>query len=109
MKRIEQIDDIAAVVVNRRRWRIGGAAVESTKLRCEHTPALIGQCELRLPHPCIDGKGVKENERAARALGRPRHTFEITKPSGRRHALVLPAPAFVPYAHPDVLPQFTHL
>ena len=80
VQRVEQIDDVAGVVVDRRRRRIAGAAVEAAQLRRDHAPAGVGERELRLPHARVERKGVEQHERAARARSRgSRHRFEITR------------------------------
>ena len=72
MERVEQIDDIARVVVQGRCGRIAGTAVDAAKMWGDHTPAAAGQRELSLPHPRVEGKRVKKHDDAARPFGRRR-------------------------------------
>ena len=88
MQRIEQIDDIARVLVDSGGRRIGLALIESAQVRREHAPVVRGKRELRLPHSGVQGKGMQENERPARpiALGR---SFEIPELSDGRHRQIV--------------------
>ena len=82
MERIQQVDDVAGVVVDRRErhpslllpWRI-----EAPKLRRHDMPAALRERELTFPHPGVDGKCVEQNEDAALPSLRTRHRFEIVE------------------------------
>src|SRR6476660_8718477 len=87
MERVEQIDDVAGVVVDGGGGQIGGTAVESPKLWHQHAPAKLGQRELRLPHPGIQRKRVEEDEHPAGSGPRWRKGFEIALPSDGWHEL----------------------
>ena len=72
----------------RRRWRADRrAAVKSPKLWRQHAPAMLGQRELRLPHPGIQRKRVEQDERPAGSGPRRRKGFEIAEPSDSWHEL----------------------
>ena len=89
VQRVEQIDDVAGVVVDRDRRRIAGAAVEAAELRRDHAPAAVGQRQLPFPHPRVQRKGVKQNEDATPPLRSRRHRLEISQSSDGRHGHIL--------------------
>ena len=85
VQRVEQVDDVAGVVINRGGRRIAGATVEAAQLGRDHPPAGVGQGELPLPHTRVERKGMEEKQRAARALAGLRGCFEIAKSSDVWH------------------------
>ena len=57
VQRVEQIDDVAGVVVDRD--CAGGSpcsAVEAAEVRRDDAPAALGERQLRLPHAGVEGK-----------------------------------------------------
>ena len=69
VQRIEQVDDVAGVIVDRGRHGVGGRTVEAAQLRDDDAPAMLGELELRLPHPRGQRKAVDQQERAVKLAG----------------------------------------
>jgi hypothetical protein len=67
MQGVEEIDDVAGIVIDRRRGRIAGAAAKPAQVRSDHAPTEPGEGELRVEHPRVEGKGMDEEQRPARA------------------------------------------
>jgi len=88
MQHVEQIDDVARIVVHGCGERVAAAAVEAAQLRRNHAPAGVRERELPVPHTRVERKGVQEQERAARAVIGPRARLEITQSSDVGHALL---------------------
>src|SRR5258708_1990048 len=80
VERVEQIDDVASVIVDRPcRLHIATAVVESAELRGDDVPAALGERELPFPHARVDRKGVQQDQRTAMPGLRARHRVEIAK------------------------------
>lgn len=88
MQRVEQIDDIARVVVHGGCWRIGDTVVETAQLRGDNAPAVGRQAELRLPHAGVQWKGVQEQECPARPIAL-RWGFEVPQLADGWHGQIV--------------------
>ena len=74
------------------RRRIAGSAVKAAEVRRDHAPASLGERELTLPHPGIQGESVQENENAARSGVRARRRLEVAESAYGEHEPIVNVP-----------------